>query len=329
MQKEEKLGVAMGFILEHLDMFIFMSLCAVVPFMAASTWIRQLWGKKKPRRWARWMWTSLFGVEFCCYLYAHCIELQWLEVTTHQATVEGLGGSLRIVHLTDLHLDDGTHQLASEVLDVVSEARPDLVFLTGDYLNQQTYVDVLRASLKRLVEIAGEDRVFAVTGNFEICTEVEAAFADVGVPLLDSVVITHTRRSAALQIAGIGFHDLRISEKLLGDLAAQVDPSVPSVLLYHMPDLAESEGIQAFDWVFCGHTHGGQVRLPFYGALITLSRHGKKYEAGLYDLGGKTQMYVSRGLGTEPTPRILRVRFLCRPEVAVFDLHGGGEEGNR
>jgi predicted MPP superfamily phosphohydrolase len=131
-----------------------------------------------------------------------------------------------------------------------------------------------------------------------------------------------------LQIAGIGFHDLRISEELLREVAAQLDPSVPSVLLHHTPDLAESEGVRSFDLVLCGHTHGGQVRLPLYGALITLSRFGKKYEMGLYELASETHMYVNRGVGTEPVPGV-RLRFLCRPEVAVFELDGGGAEGNR
>jgi predicted MPP superfamily phosphohydrolase len=319
----------MSFFLRHLDMMLFLAVCAVVPVMTASTWIRHLRARKKPRRWVRWLWTSLFGIEMGCLVYAQCFEPYWLEVTTHRALVEGLGGELRVVHLSDLHMDEDTESWAEDVLEAVSGAQPDLILLTGDYINSRVYAGKLTGFLQRLLDIAGEGRVFAVTGNFEACTGISSDITDAGVPLLDGVVVTHTRRSAALQIAGIGFHDFRTSEDLLREVAAQLDPSVPSVLLHHMPDLAESEGIQAFDWVFCGHTHGGQVRLPFYGALITLSRHGKKYEAGLYDLGGKTQMYVSRGLGTEPTPRILRVRFLCRPEVAVFDLHGGGEEGNR
>jgi predicted MPP superfamily phosphohydrolase len=98
-----------------------------------------------------------------------------------------------------------------------------------------------------------------------------------------------------------------------------VAPAVPAVLLHHTPDLAESPGIGAFDLVLCGHTHGGQVRLPFYGALITLSRFGKRYEAGMSSLAGGGLQYTNRGLGCEPTPAP-RVRFLCRPEVAVFDL---------
>jgi predicted MPP superfamily phosphohydrolase len=318
----------MGFILRHLDLLAFLALCIVVPVMTVSTWIRHLRGKKKPRRWVRWLWTSLFGVEMCCLVYAHCFEPYWLEVTTHRVVMEGLGGELRIVHLTDLHMDEDTGDWDEEILKAVSEARPDLILLTGDYLNRKVDAAELTVFLQRLLDIAGEDRVFAVTGNFETYTGISPVVTGAGVPLLDGVVVTHTRRSAALQIAGIGFHDIRISEQMLSEVAAQLDPSVPSILLHHMPDLAESEGIQAFDLVLCGHTHGGQVRLPFYGALITLSRFGKKYEAGLYELGGKTRMYVNRGVGTEPLPG-MRLRFLCRPEVAVFELEGGGSEGNR
>ncbi len=318
----------MRFLLHHLDLLAFLAACIAVLVMAVSTWVRHLRGSGKSRRWARWTWTGLAGLEICCLLYAQCVEPGWLEVTTHRLSLEGLGGSLRVVHLSDLHLEEDSDSWVDEVLDAVARARPDLILLTGDYLNRKSEEAGLSRLLQRLVEIAGADRVFGVTGNFETYTGVSPAFADSGVALLDGVVVVHTRRSAALQIAGIGYHDLRVSEDLLGDLAAQVDPSVPSVLLHHTPDLAESEGIHAFDLVLCGHTHGGQVRLPLYGALITLSRYGKKYEAGLYHLGGETNMYVNRGLGTEPLPG-LRLRFLCRPEVAVFGLADGVSEGNR
>ena len=74
------------------------------------------------------------------------------------------------------------------------------------------------------------------------------------------------------------------------------------------------------DLQLSGHTHGGQVRLPLYGALLTLSAMGKRFEAGLYRLG-EMALYVNRGLGMEggAAPR---VRFLCRPEITVFDLLG-------
>ena len=71
-----------------------------------------------------------------------------------------------------------------------------------------------------------------------------------------------------------------------------------TILLYHMPDLMPEAEAQGIDLYLAGHTHGGQWRLPGYGALITSSIFGKRYEMGHYTEGG-TQLYVSRGLGME------------------------------
>ena len=91
-----------------------------------------------------------------------------------------------------------------------------------------------------------------------------------------------------------------------------------SIFLYHKPDLIEDMKNSNVDLYLSGHTHGGQVALPFYGAIITLSKYGKKYEAGEYKVGN-TVLYVNRGLGTEGKFG-LRVRFLVRPEITVFDI---------
>jgi predicted MPP superfamily phosphohydrolase len=91
-----------------------------------------------------------------------------------------------------------------------------------------------------------------------------------------------------------------------------------SLLLYHSPDLAEAAAEAGVDLYLAGHTHGGQVRLPFYGAIITMSAYGKRFEAGQYRVGATT-LYVSRGIGMEGL-RLPRVRFLCPPEIVVIDL---------
>jgi predicted MPP superfamily phosphohydrolase len=90
------------------------------------------------------------------------------------------------------------------------------------------------------------------------------------------------------------------------------------MLLYHKPDLAYAADEVAIDLYLAGHTHGGQVRLPFYGAIYANSRYGKTFEMGLYQLKNTT-MYVSRGLGFTggSAPRI---RFLAPPEVTIVDL---------
>ena len=94
-------------------------------------------------------------------------------------------------------------------------------------------------------------------------------------------------------------------------------PGVPRLVLLHDPsairDLPEGEG----DLIFSGHMHGGQVALPFFGAILTLSPHGKRFEHGLYEVG-PMRLFVSRGLGFEG--RAPPIRFCAPPEIAVIDL---------
>ena len=71
-----------------------------------------------------------------------------------------------------------------------------------------------------------------------------------------------------------------------------------------------------FDLLLCGHTHGGQIRLPRYGAMTTSTRLGKRYEAGLYGLGSGRHLYVSRGVGEGH----VWIRILCPPELALLTL---------
>jgi predicted MPP superfamily phosphohydrolase len=86
------------------------------------------------------------------------------------------------------------------------------------------------------------------------------------------------------------------------------------ILLYHTPDLAEE--VPSADLYLAGHTHGGQIALPFYGALVTLSRHGKRYERGLRR-NGNTLVYVNPGIGVEP---MVPLRIGVRPEVTLLTL---------
>jgi predicted MPP superfamily phosphohydrolase len=94
-------------------------------------------------------------------------------------------------------------------------------------------------------------------------------------------------------------------------------------LLYHIPDLMPQASSLGVDLFLAGHTHGGQWRLPGFGAILTSSQYWKRYEAGHYQEAG-THLYVSRGLGMEGfgTPR---ARFFCPPEVVALALSGTAE----
>jgi predicted MPP superfamily phosphohydrolase len=98
--------------------------------------------------------------------------------------------------------------------------------------------------------------------------------------------------------------------------------SATTILLYHTPDLMPKiTGLGlGIDLYLAGHTHGGQLRLPLYGALFTSSRWGKRYEMGRYEAQGTT-LYVSRGLGLEGLGAP-RARFLAPPELVQWTLHG-------
>jgi predicted MPP superfamily phosphohydrolase len=93
-----------------------------------------------------------------------------------------------------------------------------------------------------------------------------------------------------------------------------------TLLAYHSPDLIREATERQVDLYLGGHTHGGQLRLPFYGAIVTCSIYGKQYESGLFVEDG-TAMYISRGVGFEGGG-MPRARFLCRPEIVSIELSG-------
>jgi len=95
-----------------------------------------------------------------------------------------------------------------------------------------------------------------------------------------------------------------------------------TIFLYHTPDLAPDAAELGVDLMLSGHTHGGQVRIPGYGALFTSSLYGKAFEMGRYEQAGLT-LYVTRGLGLEGSG-MPRIRVGCPPEIVLWDLEGMG-----
>jgi hypothetical protein len=128
----------------------------------------------------------------------------------------------------------------------------------------------------------------------------------------------------ALMLVGITCtFDARTDGQTLDQVMATIPDSPPApftLLLYHSPDLMPQAVRAGVDLYLCGHTHGGQIRLPLVGALVTSSRFWKKYEMGRY-VEKNTMMYVSRGIGMEGMGAP-RARFLCPPEIELIELRG-------
>jgi uncharacterized protein len=235
---------------------------------------------------------------------------------------------VNLLHISDIHVER-FGQREELLLQKVRALAPDLIVLTGDYVNL-SYVDdpVAHADARRLLaalaELVGPGRTYAVLGSPPVDRNSVPLFDGLPIRLLRGEVAT-VDLGAGRRLAILGLdcsHDPDADARRLAEVAAQAPPGIFRVLLYHSPELAPAASELDINLYLCGHTHGGQVRLPLYGALITSSKLGKRFEMGHYRVG-RTDLYVSRGVGLEGMAAP-RVRFLAPPEIALFSLNGRG-----
>jgi predicted MPP superfamily phosphohydrolase len=273
-----------------------------------------------------WLTAALQFAIFAVATYATWIEPFRLGVTRAELRSPKLASHapLRLLHITDLHVERITPR-ERELLRLVEELAPDVIVLTGDYLNLSTVFDArshaeARRLLARLTEIAPLP-IYAITGSPPVdrAEVIPAIFAGLPITWLQDEADVlhaggHTLRIAGLRCTREREHDAPRLHALLAD-----DPGDPfTLLLYHSPDLMPEAVELGVDLYLCGHTHGGQVRLPLFGALITSSDFWKRYEMGRYK-EGDTTLYVSRGLGMEGKGAP-RARFLAPPEIVLWTL---------
>jgi hypothetical protein len=224
------------------------------------------------------------------------------------------GQELRIVHLSDLHL----HTLPPHfeaVAKTVNSLNPDLILLTGDYLEQEKN---LSGVLKFLRLIKASRGIFAVQGNWEYWARLEGEnlrrhFARAKVELLIDQRRDLSIRKIPLSILGLDYPSGSVN---LNRIAKVADPNRLNLLLSHVPAFKHETVGNLVDLILCGHTHGGQIRLPFLPPLY-MPRFSGPFVSGLYRVTPKQiPLYLNRGLGTS----VLPIRFLCRPEITLLRL---------
>jgi predicted MPP superfamily phosphohydrolase len=253
---------------------------------------------------------------------AFYVEPFAVGVTRLKIEAPGLTRPLRIVQLSDPHVEYTTRR-ERDLVPLVNSLQPDLIVLTGDYLNLANRSDPLSQQDARalLAQLHAPYGVYAVAGTVDYPPELmDTLFAGLDITVLDDQLVQLPAEQGGLVIVGIRNYDRGRDERArLRETMAAVPPGAYTLLLYHTPDLVEVAAETGVDLYLAGHTHGGQVRLPFYGAILTFSDYGKRFEMGQYQVG-PTTLYVSRGLGMEGFWVTPRMRFLCPPEVVVVDL---------
>ena len=264
--------------------------------------------------------------------YATLMEPQWVEITQHEIAISNLPLSFQgfsIVQLTDLHHSSiVTLDYLQACLQQAVRLEPDLVVLTGDYITRQgKYAKPLAETIRKIIIDAGIP-TYAVLGNhdhwnsdpdtamFPLRNRWKGNGSEVATALRDAGVRVLMNESAPVQrgqdrLWFIGCDDFLAGRFDLDRALEFVPPSAePRFLLMHNPQPIESIAHHRFDLVLSGHTHGGQISLPFVPSKI-----GSKYLAGLFYVG-PSRLYVCRGLGVIGLP----IRFMALPEIAYFRL---------
>lgn len=273
----------------------------------------------------------LAAAQTACLAYAGWVEPGWLEITHVTITSPKLpaGETIRLMHISDLHCE-AYEQLEPRLIAAAREHKPDLIAFTGDCANSAAGVERFKGVLRALTPIAP---VYVVQGNWDV--EQLAGidkFGGTGAIELTGQPIRFHKRAAVIVFQGLAVDH----EKELPDALARLGGDDFNILLYHYPDRALIVSGSAVDLFLAGHTHGGQVALPWYGAITTLSRTGKLFERGLYVIGSGgvrrgqaggdspasglgMRLYINRGLGMDGAP-LPRMRFFARPEITLIEL---------
>jgi predicted MPP superfamily phosphohydrolase len=269
-------------------------------------------------------------------------RLEPLQIERISVTIAGLSPALagkKIVQLSDFHYDGKclSEELLEQAIASSNQEEPDLVLLTGDYITHDP--SPIKTLAGRLQSLKSRSGIYAVLGNHDsyhpaVQTQVTGALESAGIGVLWNVIATPL--GAALPIVGLG--DIEKGGFAPAEVFPQLHPDTPRIVLSHNPDTAALLRRRRVDLQLSGHTHGGQIVLPWLGPAPRLWEklgHGAprflrphlpflqacsgvvqnwQWGQGWHRLGNN-QLYVNRGLGT-----YFPGRFACPPEVTVIKL---------
>ncbi|WP_128894263.1 metallophosphoesterase [Longirhabdus pacifica] len=252
--------------------------------------------------------------------FSTSLEISHVEVTLSRLPAAWNG--LKIVQISDIHMAHFFHQDDLEQLvQTINAQQPDVVCFTGDLVdrNREIVVEDIQPSLSKINAPLGK---YAVLGNHDYANQNRlqmtiSLLEDAEFNVLMNTHATIHKNECALHIAGLD--DMKHGAPSLTKALEGIPGDGCTILLVHEPDFALQSKKYAVDLQLSGHSHGGQIRLPFIGHVRTPSC-AKHYVQGLYHVENMV-LYVNRGVGMTFLP----IRFCCRPELTVVTLHHAPE----
>ena len=254
----------------------------------------------------------------------YLVEPNWIKierVVIKDSDLAQIMEGTKVVQISDIHLKEiGFRE--RQLIEKVNNLKPDILFITGDFfssVNDKDANDQYRGIYDLIKNFKVSTAIYGVLGNYddylvrypERLKELRSAGIDI---LHDENRRIVLQNNKTVWLAGSFYDSAHDNTSSLTDALESIPPKAPVILLNHYPDVFEKASNAGINLVLVGHTHGGQIGIPF---LIHISNYAYKsnYMSGLFSMG-KTKMYVNRGIGTTVFP----VRFLCRPEITVFEF---------
>lgn len=255
------------------------------------------------------------------YTYARYIEptlLDIVNISISNKKVPKTFQGFKIVQFSDTHLSDFfTLERLETIVTEINQLSPDLLLFTGDLMDEPNQYKEINKVVPVLEKLNAPFGKFAVYGNHDHGGYGTDIYRNVitmsGFTLLQNEVATISMIDGS-KIGIAGLDDLMLGKPQYEGTLGNLNDHLFNILLAHEPDAALETKNYHIDLQLSGHSHGGQIQVPFYGPLIT-PPYANVYPEGLYEVG-KMKLYVNRGLGTTRLP----FRFLSTPEITVVTL---------
>ncbi len=237
---------------------------------------------------------------------------------------EKVKNDIRIVHISDLHIAPwALPENYTGYIQKINELDADYVFITGDFITH--YKELIPSSSEALSQIKASKGIFCVPGNHDYWVDADyliVALEEKGFKFL----LNESYHSAIDKLTIVGVDDKYTHHNNLekADEKNGVGDETIKILLSHTPDIIEDIKENQFDIILCGHTHGGQVRAPVFGAFYIPSKYKTRFDQGWF-YKKNSHIYVNRGLGSISPP----IRLFSKKEICVIEISAGNGKPGR